>query len=147
MIKTNLTREDALVILELGKRLHQESHFSDEPYDNERCWAVLDSTVRFPTKRFIAYDDQFRGFIIMGINEHYFSGAKRSEDFALYIAPEHRGGSLVLRLVHAAEDWSRANGAASMTIYHNTGIQTDKAPQLFEKLGYNLDGYIFTKEL
>lgn len=146
MIKTQLTREDALVILDMGRTFHQESHFSDEPFDAEKCWALLDSTIRHPTKRFIAYDDSFRGFIIMGINEHYFSNVKRAEDFCLYIAPEHRGGPLVLRLVQAAEEWSHQNGASSMTIYHNTGIQTDKAPRLFDRLGYGMEGYIFTKE-
>lgn len=147
MIKTLLNREDALQILELGKRLHNESHFQSEPYDSERCWNLLDSTVRFPSKRFIAYDDQFRGFILLGINEHYFSGVKRAEDFALWIAPEHRGGSLVLRLLQLGEQWAKDNGAVSLTIYHNTGIQTDKSPKLFNKLGYDTAGYIFTKDM
>lgn len=147
MIKTQLNREDALRILELGKQLHDESHFRSEPYDSERCWNLLDATVRFPDKRFIAYDAEFRGFILMGINEHYFSGVKRSEDFALWIAPEHRGGLLAPRLIKQAEQWSKDNGAVSMTIYHNTGINTEKAPALFNKLGYDTAGYIFTKEL
>lgn len=147
MIKTQLDRDGALKILELGEKLKNESQFRNEPYDSERVWQLLDATVRFPNQRFIAYDDEFRGFIIMGINEHYFSGIKRAEDFALWIAPEHRGGTLVLRLLRAAEEWAEKNGATSMTIYHNTGIQTDKSPRLFNKLGYDTAGYIFTKEL
>ncbi len=147
MIKTQLNREDALRILEMGKTFHQESQFKDEPFDAEKCWMLLDSTTRYPDKRFIAYDDEFHGFIIMGINEHFFSPVKKAEDFCLYIDPEHRGGSLAPRLIKAAEDWSKANGAVDITIYHNTGINTEKAKGFFNKSGYDTAGYIFTKEL
>lgn len=147
MIKTQLTREDALRILEMGKIFHQESQFKDEPFNAEKCWTLLDSTLRYPDQRFIAYDDQFRGFIIMGINEHFFSPVKKAEDFCLYIDPEHRGGSLAPRLIQAAEEWATSKGAIDMTIYHNTGINMEKAQGFFNRSGYETKGYIFTKEL
>jgi GNAT superfamily N-acetyltransferase len=147
MILTKLTREDALVILDMGKTFHGESQFAHEPFNAEKCWGLLDSTVTHPTRRFIAYDSEFKGFIIMGINEHFFSSAKKAEDFCLYIDPEFRGGRLVLRLLEAAEKWCKENGAIDMTINHNTGINTERAPQLFNKLGFDMKGYIFTKEL
>lgn len=145
MLKTKLTTEDARVILEMGRQLHQESQFKDEPFNVDKCWALLSSTLDNPTRRFIAYDDKFRGFVLMGINEHYFSDVKKAADFCLYIVPEHRGGSLVVRLIDAASEWATANGAKDITIQHNTGIKTESAPRLFNKLGFDLDGYIFTK--
>ena len=147
MIKTELNREDALVILEMGQQFHKESQFADEPFNADKCWALLDSTVIHPDRRFIAYDSEFKGFIIMGINEHFFSPVKKAEDFCLYIAPEHRGGRLVLKLLDAAKKWCKDNGAIDMTIYHNTGINMERAPELFNKLGFDMKGYIFTKEL
>lgn len=147
MIKTLLTREDALVIMELGKKLHQESQFRDEPFDQQKVWDLFGTTISNPTRRFIAYDDAFRGFILMGINEQYFTDVKHAADFCLFIVPEHRGGSLVVRLIDAATEWATANGAKDITIRHNTGIKTEGAPRLFNKLGFDLDGYIFKKEI
>lgn len=147
MIKTKLTLEDALEIMKLGERLHQESRFNKQPFDKQRCWAILESTIKMSDRSFIAFDSEYRGFILMAITEEFFSGQKWSADRSLYITPEHRGGSLVVRLIDAAYNWSKENGAAEMTIFHNTGIDTDKAPKLFNKLGFDMKGYIFVKEI
>jgi GNAT superfamily N-acetyltransferase len=147
MIKTILTREDAERIMELGRQLHQESRFAHQPYDELRCWQALDNTLASPDRHFIAFDSEYRGFILMTMTQEFFSGTKWSGDRCLYIAPEYRGGSLVVRLLNAAYNWSKENGAEEMVILHNTGINTDKAPKLFNKLGFDMKGYIFVKEI
>jgi GNAT superfamily N-acetyltransferase len=147
MIKTQLQREDALQIIELGRRLHKESRFKEQPFNYDRCWNVLERTVLQPERDFIAFDSEYRGFILMTMTEEFFSGTKWAGDRSLYIAPEHRGGSLVVRLIDAAQDWAKQNGAEEMTIFHNTGINTEQAPKLFGKLGFDMKGYIFVKEI
>ena len=147
MIKTKLTKEDALEIMKMGKELHAESHFMDQPFDEHRCWAVLEATVKFPDKYFIAFDDEFKGFIIMNIQQHYFSGYKWASDFCLFVRKDHRNGLLAPKLIKAAEHWAKENSAREMTIFHNTGINTEKATSFFNKFGYETKGYIFTKEL
>jgi len=147
MIKTVLTREDAQEIMKLGRRLHQESRFKDQEFDALRCWLVLEQTLQQPDKYFIAFDSEYRGFILMAMTEEFFSGSKWAGDRCLYIAPEHRGGSLVVRLLNAAQDWAKANGAKEMVIIHNTGIDMEKAPKLFNKLGFDMKGYICAKEI
>jgi GNAT superfamily N-acetyltransferase len=147
MIKTVLTRDDALNIMALGRRLHQESRFSNLPYNEERCWMVLQNTLEHPDKYFIAFDEEYHGFILMVMTEEFFSGTKWSGDRCLYVAPEHRGGSLVVRLLDEAYKWSKEHGAEEMVILHNTGINTDTAPKLFNKLGFDMKGYIFVREI
>lgn len=147
MIKTQLTRDDAFKILELGKQIHDESRFHTTDFDAEKCWSVLDATVRFPNKFFIAYDDQFKGFIIMAIQEHYWSHHKWASDLVIYVVPEHRGSSLAFRLVKAAEKWATECGAQEMTILHNTEINTDAGVQFFNGVGYRTVGNILTKDL
>src|ERR1700743_2057968 len=122
MIKTKLTREDALQIIELGRELHKESRFAAEPYNEQKCWTALDGTLRFPDKVFIAYDDQFRGFALILIGTEFFNEVKRASDMAVYIKPEFRGSSLFIKLITAAEKWAKENGAIDLTINHNTGI-------------------------
>lgn len=137
-------------ILELGKKLWKESRFDDEPFDEERCKTILSLTVKRPDRFFISYnveDGQVTGFALMGIQEHYFSGTLMASDYGLYVAPEYRGSRQVIRLLDSVEDWAKQHEAKSITIYHNTGIETDKAPSLFKKLGFDMKGYIFSKEI
>lgn len=150
MILTELTPEYARQVLALGKDLWQESRFNTEPFDEQRVWNLLENTLKRPSKFFIAFnvvDEKITGFILMGMMEHYFSGKLLASDYCVYIAPEHRGGRLIIRLIEAAENWCREYNAMSMTIYHNTGINTDKSQTLFNKLGFDMKGYIFSKEI
>lgn len=131
----------------LGRSLHTESRFAHQPYDEERCWTALNNTLQFPDKYFIAFDQDYHGFVLMAMTQEFFSGTKWAGDRCLYVAPEHRGGSLVVRLLDAAYEWAKRNGAEEMVILHNTGINTEKAPKLFNKLGFDMKGYIFVKEI
>lgn len=146
MIKTTLTPDDALKMMELGQALHQESHFREEPFDKSRVWDLFGSTLSYPSQRFIAFDSQYRGFILLGISEHFFSGKKIASDYCFYVKPEHRGSTIAWRLLLEARKWAAENKAVSLTIYHNTGIEIDKAQRLFTKLGFDMKGYIFTQE-
>lgn len=147
MIKTKVNREDAQKIVEIGHEFMKEGRFRDHTYDPEGVWRILDATVRVPSKFFVAYDSEFRGLALMGISQHYFSTYKWATDFAFFVAPEHRGGTLAVRLLREAEKWAKENGASEITILHNTGINTDKAGRFFNGVGYETKGHIFTKDL
>lgn len=147
MIKTELTREDAIHILELGKALHQESRFKDSPFSVEACWSVLEQTLVNPEKFFVAFDDQYHGFILMHMGVEFFNGLKCAHDLSLYVLPEYRGSGLAGKLIHAAEEWAMANQATSITINHNTLINPEKAQYFFNKLGFTMTGFIFEKSL
>lgn len=146
MILHKLTKDTALKILELGQQLHAESKYHDSEYNKERCWAILEATQTNPNL-FIAFDAEFKGFIIIQLSTHYFSGELWAADLAFYIKPEYRNGTLSKRLLDSAEKWAKEKGATELTIYHNTGINTDKAQGFFNRVGYNTAGYIFTKDL
>lgn len=150
MLLTELTPVYADQIIRLGKQLHTESRFKDEPFDEVRCRKILINTLAFPNRVFCAFnvvDDTVTSFALLGIQEHFFSGVLLASDYGVYVAPEYRGSGQFIRLVKASEQWAQDCGAKSLTIYHNTGIQTDKAPVLFNKLGFSMNGYIFSKEI
>lgn len=147
MIKTKVTPEDAQKIVEIGYEFMKEGRFRDHQYDPEGVWRVLEATIRFPNRFFVAYDDEFRGLALMGISQHYFSTYKWATDFAFFVLPEHRGGTLAVRLLREAERWAKENGASEITILHNTGINTDKSGRFFNGFGYETKGHIFSKEL
>ena len=147
MIKTQLTREDALKILELGRALHGESQFKHEKFDDERCWSLLDSTLRYPDRCFIAYDDQFRGMIILQMSTNFFSGAKWAGDQVFFVAPEARKHGLSDELLEAGKKWAKENGAVDLTIIHNAGIGLDWSDQYYAKRGFNLTGKVYSISL
>lgn len=134
-------------VIELGRELHKESKYRDTPFDEERCWKILDMVQVSPKKMFLSYDPEFRGFIIMQASAHYFSGDIWTADLAFYVKPEHRGNKEVAPvLIKEAEEWSRSIGAQEMTIFHNTGID-DGSERFFNRNGFETAGYIFTKGL
>jgi GNAT superfamily N-acetyltransferase len=147
MIKTKLTFEDAQKVVEMGETFMKEGRFKDHEYNPEGVMNILAGTLKFPSKFFIALDEDYRGLILMGMSQHYFSTYKWATDFAFFVVPEHRGGLLGRRLLKEAEKWAKENGASEMTILHNTGIETDNSPRFFNGAGYETKGHIFTKEL
>lgn len=147
MIRTQLDKPALHNLLRLGKDLHEESRYSGEKFDLVKVTRLFQATVDSPSKVFVAWDDEYRGFILMGIYENYFSDSKIASDFCLYIKPEHRGGLLVKRLVDKAVEWAKNNGANEIRLAHTTGIKSDTAVRLYNKLDFDLVGHIFKKEL
>src|ERR1700744_3393327 len=147
MIKTQLTREDALQILELGRLLHQESQYSKQPFNAERIWSVLEATLQRPDSFFIAYDDKYRGLLLLQMSAEFFSGEKWAGDLSFYVAPDARKLGLGDELLVVGEKWAKENGAKELTILHNAGIGLDKADHYYEKRGFKLSGKIYSKTL
>lgn len=147
MIKTKLTFEDAQKIVQMGEVFMKEGRFKDHEYNADGVMNILASTIKFPNKFFCAVDEDWRGLLLLGISQHYFSTYKWATDFAFFVVPEHRGGPLAAQLLAEGEKWAKENGASELTILHNTGIKTDTAHIFFNGVGYNTAGYIFTKDL
>lgn len=147
MIITKLTYEQAQTVVEMGERFMREGRFKDHEYNPKGVWSVLEGTLKYPSKFFVGLDSEYRGLILMGMSQHYFSTYKWATDFAFFVTPEHRGSPLAVRLLRSAEQWAKENGASEITILHNTGIKTDTADRFFNGIGYETKGHIFTKEL
>ncbi len=141
-----LDKETGLELINLGKELHQESKYKNTPYNEDRCWKLVWNTQQNPDF-FLAYDEDFRGFIVVQKTTHYFSGEIWVADLAFYVKPEFRGSNVASELVQAAEKWAKGVGAKEFTIFHNTGINIEKAQRFFHHQGFQTAGYIFTKEL
>lgn len=151
ILNTHLGKHTTELMLDLGEQMFNESRFGSlEVYDRLKCTQLLSATQTHPSNYFLVYgieDEQIKGFIILGIAEHYFSTQKNAQDYAVYVAPEKRGSSLFIRMMREAETWARVNGAENLVINHNTGIHTEDSVPLFNRLGFNKEGYIFSKKV
>jgi len=85
---------------------------------------------------FVADDDgESVGFIVGFLGEILFNKVKYSTELAWFVRPEHRGGTVALRLLKAYEEWGKSKGVhiinmADMSILQDHG-------GLYEKLGYS----------
>lgn len=151
MVRTELTREDALILLQMGKDLFDESHFRNENFQPNKVWVLLNATLKYPTRYFICYDKtdggEIGGYIFAYANENYFSDHLVAQDYAMYVKPEYRGSSIFIRLLKTFEKWADNIGAQEIRIGHSTGIDSEKTQALFKKLGFKQTATIFSKEI
>lgn len=143
-IKTVIDREDALELLKIGEQFMKESRFGNGTYNAEKVWTILDATLRYPDRYFIAYDSDFRGLILLMISEHYFSTDRFCSDLAFFVTPEARGSTLGPRLLKEGIKWAEGCGVKEFTIFHNAGFPLTK---FYEGMGLPKVGEIFSKDM
>lgn len=68
-------------------------------------------------------------------------------DLLLWIAPEHRGGTVFQRLLHALEDEARIQRVNKLYLNQSTGIDVEKTSRLYRKMGFVLTGFLSVKEM
>lgn len=147
MIKTQFDRNDTTGILNLGRQLHQESRFNGTSFDEPKCLMLLEQTLKYPHRVFIAYDDQFQGLLILQMSTQFFNDDMWAGDQAFYVTPEARGSGLAQQLITVGETWAKSEGATELVILHNAGIGLDTAEKFYNKLGLTLSGLIFNKRI
>jgi GNAT superfamily N-acetyltransferase len=147
---SQLTREDALQALELGRSLHKESRYAEDVYDDEGIWKLLGLTLSNPNTFHISFCKEgniITGFFLGTINTEYFTGKKIAVDLGMYVSPSHRGSRCFLKMLKSFETWAKQSGANKIILYHSTGIDPETSKTLFPRLGYEHYGYIFDKEI
>lgn len=141
------TPEDFPRIMEMGHAMHKESpRFQKFSFDDEKCRKLFDELVNQGGVFLAVLGEEIVGMFVGMIHEHYFSSELTASDLALYVVPEHRGGSAAVRLIKAFEGWAFAHEARCMTLSSNTKVDTEKAMALFGKMGYEYCGGVTYKE-
>lgn len=100
------------------------------------------------TLAIVAYRDGQAVGLLMGIEwEHPMFTGKPVSDMVVYVVPEHRGGSIALRMIRMLEAWARERGAEGVLLGQSTGIgDTDRVRRFYERLGYRVTGCNLLKE-
>lgn len=73
------------------------------------------------------------GMVVLAIVPNPFGGPPWAEEFAYWLDPPSRRGTLAYRLLGYAEDWARRKGAAVLKMVAPWGSQIGK---LYEHRGY-----------
>jgi len=86
-------------------------------------------------------------FMVGMVSETFLNEERNAYEKALFVLPEHRGGSTAFRLVRNFEEWARGRGAVKIWLGQSVGQNQDSTLRFFERLGYQRQGFITCKTL
>lgn len=140
--------EDVPALVDLGEKLHASSDYARFNFDREKVGDLLDSLIAghgvvFVAERF----GEVVGGIAGAVTEFWFGRDLQGVDFSFYVHPEHRHGTIALRLLLAFEAWCKARGALEVRLGITTGLDVEGTARFYEWAGYTRNGVLFTKEL
>ena len=145
------TKEDFIKFLKLCQTFHAESRFAGIPFDVQRVHKIIQVSQANPNLFFVRYkldeNGDYVGVFIGFIEELYFGMAKQAVDLVFYVREDHRGGPWFVRTLRDFEDWAKETGCDFIKLTPNSGVNTEGMTKLYPRLGYELAGYIFSKEI
>lgn len=92
-------------------------------------------------------DDGLIAFMVGAVSETFLNEERNAYEKALFVLPEHRGGSVAFRLVRNFEAWAIECGAVKIWLGQSVGQNQDSTLRFFERLGYQRQGFITCKTL
>ena len=101
----------------------------------------------FPTQTFVARseDGSLAGYVWVAKSHHDFTGELEASILGQYVAEPFRGQGLGQRLMHAAEEWARAQRLRRISL--SIGAHNTLAQNLYGSIGYKVDSLRMAKEL
>jgi GNAT superfamily N-acetyltransferase len=139
------THDDIPRLAELGRQMHVESRFARLPLDDGKVRALFVELIESADGLLIVAENG--GEVIGGfagyVCEHYFARTLVAGDYALFIAPEHRGGMAAPRLLKAYVAWAKSRGAVMIQAGITTGVHVEATTQLYQRLGFQPAGALF----
>lgn len=139
--------DDVPTLIKLGRLMHEESpRFRDMDYDDEKLMQLGIGLVEHGGIFIAEKDGKAVGMVLGMVTEHYFGRDLMASDLAVYVHPEHRGGTLVVRLIKKFEAWAFSMGAKVITMGVSTEVAAERTGQLYKRLGYRMTGSLAVKE-
>lgn len=142
------TPDDIPAAIALGEAMHRESRFHTLRWNPAKVCGLMDWCIANDDALFVVEDrgGEIVGGFLGGCESHWCSDDLVAYDFALFVAPEHRGGSTGVRLLQHFIAWASAKGARDITAGVTTGVNLDGATRLYQSLGFRHVGHVFSHE-
>jgi GNAT superfamily N-acetyltransferase len=139
---------DADKVVELCAKFHAESWQSFADFNVEKMHGWIVSQIdNDDAEIFTAWDGtELIGCLIGMVVTFPYSNTLVAGDYIWYVVPESRGGMTGIRLMRMFESWARGVGAVRISTGATSGINTERASMLMERLGFSPVGVIMQKE-
>ena len=140
---------DIPAVISLGSLMHQESRYSQWPYDEDYCSDIADRVINEPDNFYsnIAKENnEILGMMFWMRTRPPFCKADIATDLLLYVHPEKRNCSMAVRLIKGYERWARYQNLSGIQIGVTTNINPERTAKFYNRLGYSYSGYLMTKD-
>lgn len=133
-------------IIRLSETMHQESRYRTLPYNGRKFAALLRRLIDSPEGMVAVAekDSQIIGAIAAVVTEHYFADALISYELGLYVEKAHRGTLAGYRLAKEYINWATAKDVDQIDMGITTGIDEERTGRMYERLGLQHVGIIFS---
>lgn len=125
-------------VLELCRRAHAESWFSEFDFNEGKVRAIFDACIFQPD--WVAWVSQsalqLTGFFAACAADHFFGTDKYAIDLVSYVAPEARKGLTFKRMVEHYEAWCAHKGVKEIHLGVSSGRNTERTVEFYERLGF-----------
>tara|TARA_R110000851_G_scaffold235523_4_gene388089 strand:+ start:2534 stop:2995 length:462 start_codon:yes stop_codon:yes gene_type:complete len=140
---------DEAILIELGHKMWAESElFIKHPLELDKLKNLAISAISMPNVQcFVARKNEVVGLWVGVLTPLWYSSDLVVQDMVFYVDKEHRGGSVALRLIKAAEGWAKSQGVTENHVGLSSGVDTDNVVCFFEKMGYSHGAILMTKEM
>lgn len=137
------TANDIPAMLELGRAMCAEGYYAGMNFDEHKISGLLHRLIDGGFAAVHEAGGQMVGLMIGAMGETWFGRDLNAIEYALYVTPDHRGGSAATRLLDAFTDWAKENGAREITVAQSTGVMVEKTAKFYQRMGFAPMGGVF----
>lgn len=133
------TLADVETLVVVGRIMHAESPaWSRFGFSETKVGATLRQLI--VSAHGLVLVAEVGGLIVGGIVAHAASHWSCDDlvayEMALFVLPDHRGGTASARLVKWMSEWAYETGCVAVHVGCSTGVDDERHAQLYEALGY-----------
>lgn len=88
-----------------------------------------------------------QGAIAFSVYEDIYTGDRTATEMWWFVLPEHRGGSVAMRLIRAFEKSAQRLCCKRVCMVHLAALQEDRLSLLYQTLGYKLIECCYAKTI
>jgi GNAT superfamily N-acetyltransferase len=139
------TKNDIPRIIEMGKRLHDDSTYKHIEYSPERVEVTCKTMIEAGFFVVAEKDGLVIGAMMGDVYTPWYSTDKLGIDYTFYVEPEHRNGLIAVKMLKMFESWCISMGAKQ--IRPGVGTGDPSVIRLYEAMGYIDVGNWFLKNI
>lgn len=139
---------DLIPLGEIAKSYREEAdRFGKFPVDYDKLMRNLATTIMAPEGYLgvLVVDGKIAGALWGCLTTMPWSSAKVAQDAILFVSKDYRGNGKLL--IADWERWANQQGAVAVCISTASGMETKRVCKLYERMGYELTGHTFFKEI
>ena len=112
----------------------------------DRIGGLLDAGVAGVIGSFDS-DGTIQGALAFSLYDDIYTGDKTATEMWWFVLPEHRGGSVAMRLIRSFEKLAALKGCKRICMIHLAALQKDRLSELYQAMGYQLIECCYSKPI